>query len=155
VLLGDREFCSVKLGSWAEQRAYFCLRLKKNEFVQLEGEIWLLEQLGLVPGMQLYLDGVSVTKQKDLVSSMLRASGNVNIRWTPDEGWFIMTNLPDLESAILSYKKRFGIEEMFRDFKSGGYKLEGTNVTGERLVVMVLLIAIAIQLPQCREEKSS
>jgi len=48
-----------------------------------------------------------------------------------------------LESAILSYKKRFGIEEMFRDFKSGGYKLEGTNVTGERLVVMVLLIAIA------------
>jgi len=29
---------------------------------------------------------------------------------------------------------------MFRDFKSGGYKLEGTNVTGERLVVMVLLI---------------
>jgi len=39
--------------------------------------------------------------------------------------------------------QRFGIEEMFRDFKSGGYKLEGTNVTGERLVVMVLLIAIA------------
>jgi len=45
-----------------------------------------------------------------------------------------MTNLPDLESAILSLQKRFGIEEMFRDFKSGGYKLEGTNVTGERLV---------------------
>jgi len=82
--LGDREFCSVKLGSWvAEQRAYFCLRLKKNEFVQLEGEIWLqLEQL-FSPGMQLYLDGVSVTKQKDLVSSMLRASGNVNIRDGP------------------------------------------------------------------------
>jgi len=30
-----------------------------------------------------------------------------------------------------------------RDFKGGGYNLEGTNVTGERLVVMVLLIAIA------------
>jgi len=42
-----------------------------------------LEQLGLVPGMQLYLDGVSVTKQKDLVSSMLRASGNVNIQDGP------------------------------------------------------------------------
>jgi len=85
----DREFCSVKLGSWvATERAYFCfLRLKKNEFVQLEGEIWLqLEQLGLVPGMQLYLDGVSVTKQKDLVSSMLRASGNVNIRDGPQTG---------------------------------------------------------------------
>jgi hypothetical protein len=53
--------------------------------------------------------------------------------WSPDEGWFILTNLPDLESAILAYKKRFGIEEMFRNFKKGGYNLEGTNVTGERL----------------------
>ncbi len=61
----------------------------------------------------------------------------------PDEGWFILTNFQDLESAVLAYKKRFGIEEMFRDFKRGGYNLEGTNVTGERLVVIVLLIAIA------------
>ena len=146
VLLGNREFCSVKLGNWlAEKQVYFCLRLKQNEFVQLEGEIWLqLEQLGLVPGMQLYLNGVSVTKQKGF--------GKFNVAckwkrkywgWAPDEGWFILTNLEDLESAILAYKKRFGIEEMFRDFKSGGYNLEGTSVTGERLVVLVLLIAIA------------
>ena len=32
---------------------------------------------------------------------------------------------------------------MFRDFLTGGYNLEGTNVTGERLLVIVLLIAIA------------
>ncbi len=51
--------------------------------------------------------------------------------------------MPDLESAVLAYKKRFRIEEMFRDFKKGGYNLEETNVTGERLVVMFLLIAIA------------
>jgi len=50
--------------------------------VQLEGEIWL-QLVRFSPGMQLYLDGVSVTKQKDLVSSMLRASGNVNIRDGP------------------------------------------------------------------------
>ncbi len=61
----------------------------------------------------------------------------------PDEGWFILTNLSDLEAAILAYKNRFGIEEMFRDFKSGGYNLEGTNITGNRLVVLILLIAIA------------
>ena len=30
--------------------------------------------------------------------------------WAPDEGWFILTNLPDLESAVLAYKKREGIE---------------------------------------------
>ena len=31
---------------------------------------------------------------------------------------------------------------MFRDFKKSGDNLEGTNVTGERLVVLVILIAI-------------
>ena len=54
-----------------------------------------------------------------------------------------MTNLRDLESAVLAYKKRFRIEEMFRDFKKGGYNLEGTHVIGDRLIVLVLLIAIA------------
>lgn len=38
-----------------------------------------------------------------------------------EEGWFILTNLGSLEMAITAYKKRFGIEEMFRDFKKGGY----------------------------------
>ena len=64
---------------------YFCLRLKKNEFVQLEGEIWLqLQQLGLVPGMQLYLNGVSVTKQKGFGKfNVARVRGNVNIGGGP------------------------------------------------------------------------
>jgi len=34
--------------------------------------------------------------------------------------------LKNLELA--AYKKRFDIEQMFRDFKSGGYNLEDTNV---------------------------
>jgi hypothetical protein len=29
--------------------------------------------------------------------------------------------LTDLQAAVDAYAKRFGIEEMFRDFKSGGY----------------------------------
>lgn len=57
VVLGDREFCSVKLGNWLQQQQVcFCLRLKRNEYVQLEDEIWLeLNALGLVPGSCLYL----------------------------------------------------------------------------------------------------
>jgi len=37
--------------------------------------------------------------------------------WAPDEGWFILTNLSDLESAILAYKNNFGIEEMCETLK--------------------------------------
>ncbi len=54
-----------------------------------------------------------------------------------------LTNLDTLESAVVAYKSRFDIEEMFRDFKSGGYNLENTNVSGERLIILILLIAIA------------
>lgn len=63
--------------------------------------------------------------------------------WTAAEGWFILTNLADLGTAISAYKKRFCIEEMFRDCKSGGYNLEETKVSVARLNSLILLIAIA------------
>jgi len=98
----------------------------------------------LSPGISFFLKGVKVTKQKGEVSY------NVACKWkrkslgvAPKEGWFILTNLDALESAIASYKKRFDIEEMFRDFKSGGYNLSDTNVADERLISLILLIAIA------------
>ena len=61
----------------------------------------------------------------------------------PKEGWFLVTNLDTLESAITAYKRRFDIEEMFRDFKTGGYNLEDTKVSSERLISIILLIVIA------------
>jgi hypothetical protein len=32
---------------------------------------------------------------------------------------------------------------MFRDFKKGGYNLEGTKVTGDRLISLLILMSIA------------
>jgi hypothetical protein len=32
-----------------------------------------------------------------------------------------------------------GIEEMFRDYKSGGYYLEGTGLKGQRLLALILV----------------
>ncbi len=146
VVLGDREFCSVKLANWlAQEGVYFCLRLKKNEYIQLADGIWVqLEALGLSPGTSLYLEGVKVTKQKGFERFNLAAKWKKKYQgWAPDEGWFIMTNLDNLDLAIKSYQKRFDIEEMFRDFKSGGYNLEETLVTDFRLRAMILLIMIA------------
>jgi len=66
VLLGDREFCGVKLANWlAEQGLYFYVRLKQNEYIECEEGIWFqLKALGLAPGISLYLEGVCLTKQK-------------------------------------------------------------------------------------------
>lgn len=146
IILGDREFCSVKFANWLrEQEVSFCLRLKKNEFVEVENGRWQeLKDLGLKPGVSLFIEGVKVTKTKQM------SGFNIACKWkrkilgvAPKEGWFILTNLENLELAIAAYRKRFSIEEMFRDFKSGGYNLEDTNVSGERLSSLILLIAIA------------
>lgn len=145
-ILGDREFCSVKLGNWLrEQNVSFCLRLKKNEFIEYQHDVWVeLNNLGLTPGVSFFLKGVKVTKTKGFIGF------NVACKWkrkilgvTPNEGWFILTNLDTLESAIAAYKMRFDIEEMFRDFKKGGYNLEDTNITGERLISLIILISLA------------
>jgi len=145
-VLGDREFCSVKLANWlCEQKIYFCLRLKKNHFIERETDIWLeLNDLGLFPGISFFLKGVKVTKTKGLRGFNLACKWKRKILGVaPEEAWFILTNLDTLESAISAYKKRFDIEEMFRDFKKGGYNLEDTKVSGERLISIILLISIA------------
>ena len=146
ILLGDREFCSIKLANWVrDQGLMFCLRLKKNEFVEVENGIMEeLNNLGLKPGISFFLEGIKVTKTKRIGGFNLAGKWKRKVGGTaPKEGWFILTNLDNLELAIASYKKRFGIEEMFRDFKSGGYNMEDSNVRGERLISLILLIAFA------------
>ena len=58
------------------------------------------------------------------------------------DAWFILTDLGSLPVAMSAYKQRIGIEEMFRDCKSGRYNLEGGGLRGDRLIKMILLMAI-------------
>lgn len=146
VILGDREFCSVKLGRWlGQQKVHFCLRLKRNTEIALAEQFTQqLQHFGLAPGQQLFFNGVRVTQTKGFGLFNVAAKWKRRYRGgAPDEAWFILTNFGDLNSAIVSYQKRFSIEEMFRDFKSGGYYLEGSQAMQERLVAIVIVIAIA------------
>jgi Transposase DDE domain len=146
VVLGDREFCSVKLANWlGEQEVKFCLRLKKDEFVEIEDNVWKeLDNLGLEPGISLFLEGINVTKKHKIGGFNLACKWKRKIQGiSPKEGWFILTNLDNLEATIKAYKKRFDIEEMFKYFKSSGYNLEDTNVSGHRFISLVLAISFA------------
>ena len=146
-VLGDREFCGVELAKWLsqEQQVYLSLRLKKNEYLELEDQIWFqLRDLGLEPGISLYYQGVKVTKTKGFSGFNLAAKWKRKYRAkSSKEPWFIMTNLHGLPAAISAYEKRMGIEEMFRDFKLGGYNLEVTRVTDQRLIALIILICLS------------
>lgn len=146
MVLGDREFCSVKLGHWLRQQDVdFCLRLRRDEYVEREPGLWVeIAALGLQPGQSLYLEGVKVTKQKgfggfNVAAKWKRLYGDV----ATDEGWFLLTTLPSLPQAVAAYQKRFDIEEMFRDWKGGGYHLAGTGLTDERLISLLVVMTLA------------
>ena len=146
IVLGEREFCSVDLANWPRTMGVsFCLRLKKNPCLETENLIWQrLDQLGVVPGTSLYFQGVRIRKTRPL------AGFDIACIWKRDyrgikvkDAWFILTDLGSFPYALAAYKQRMGIEEMFRDYKKGGDNIEGTNLKGERLVRMILLIALA------------
>jgi hypothetical protein len=55
---------------------------------------------------------------------------------------------------VKAYKHRWGIEAMFKDCKTGGYNLEGSKASPDRLVRLVLLIALAMTSAWLQGEKT-
>jgi len=103
-----------------------------------------LDQLGLVPGTSLYFKGVRVRKTRPVAGFDITCKCQRNYQGLQvKDAWFILTDLGSLPVAIATYKQRMGIEEMFRDCKTGGYNIEGTGLREERLIEMILLMAIA------------
>jgi hypothetical protein len=146
VIVGDREFRSVELAYWLKQKkVYFALRQKQGSYIKLRGqEYQKLSELGLAPGMKQFFTGVHFTKKKGFGQFSLAAYWKRKYRGKgPDEGWYILTNLKSLDAALKVYKARSGIEAMFKDCKSGGYNLEDSKASVERLTSLILLIALA------------
>jgi len=132
VVVGDREFRSVELAHWLKQKkVYFALRQKQGSYIKPRGQEYKkLSELGLVPGMKIFLTGINLTKKKGFGQFSLAAYWKRKYRGkSQDEGWYILTNLKSLEAAINVYKARSGIEAMFRDCKSGGYNLENSLIS--------------------------
>ena len=169
VLLGDREFCgcapvgfpdaksapsgSKHLATWLLKIGWgYCLRIKKSTYVHLdEQESVTLNQLASHPGISIFLRGVDITKTAH------KFPFNVAVHYPSvaghppskehhglpiTEGWFLLTTLPDINSAVQAYATRFQIEEMFRDYKSYGFNLELTQLTGSRFDTWFLLLTL-------------
>jgi hypothetical protein len=162
VVIGDREFGrerpavsrrvasptvgNINLVDWlSKQDCQYVLRTKSNKYIQLPGHDYQpLKSLGLKPGKSFYLKQVKFTKQLDT------SRVNIAFYWSKatqgkrkNEGWYLLNNLSNLRQTIKAYQKRMGIEAMFKDCKSGGYNLEQCQGKDERLLSLILLIAIA------------
>ena len=150
VVLGDREFHSPKFAHWLDhQGVRFALRQKKSLQMceSLEHPYQELKTLGFKPGMARFYASVWCNKHDSLGPFNLAAYWKRKYRGKgPKEPWYILTNLNDLETTLAVYRARWGIEQLFKDCKSGGYNLESTKVNQTRFMALVLLIAIAYSL---------
>jgi hypothetical protein len=146
VIIGDREFGNINIADWlSKQGCNYVLRTKSNKYIQKKQQDYQqLLSLGLTSGKSFYLSQVKFTKQLGCEPI------NIAFYWSKttkkkreNQGWYLITNLSSLKSAVKAYKKRMGIEAMFKDCKSGGYNLEKCLGTDKRLLSLILLIAIA------------
>ena len=150
LVLGDREFHSPKLAAWLESKGIsFALRQKKDLHFQaaLGEEYQVLKEIGFKPGMSTFYERVLCNKGDGL------GPFNIAVYWKrkyrhkgPKEPWYILTNLPTLKQALDVYRCRWGVEQLFKDCKTGGYNLEGAKVNETRFLALVLLISIAYSL---------
>ena len=140
------EFCSVDAGILAQGNGYiFLFEAQKKYCIETEKLMWRrLDQLGVVPGTSLYSKGVRVRKTRPVAGFDIACKWKQNYQGLPvKDAWFILTDLGSRPVAIAAYKQRMGIEESYLDCKTGGYNIEGTGLREERLIKMILLMAIA------------
>ncbi len=146
VVIGDREYRSTSFALWlTKKKIYFILRLNKSTKIRPRYKKYqTLDSLDIKPGDKVLYSKVLVTeeKRKDKFNVVVYWRRKYNNKQLPNP-WYLLTNLEDKEKVIKIFASRGGIEAMFRDCKSGGYNLEGSQANTQRLTNLILLIAIA------------
>jgi hypothetical protein len=147
VIVGDREFHSIELAQWLHcQHLTFVFRQKcSTTFREKRQPFQSLDSIPVQPGIHLFYQRVGFTQKKGFSRFNLVASGQRKYRSKQeDEPWYLLTNLPDLKSVSGVYSKRYGIEAMFKDGKTGGYNLEDCQASRDKLIALMILIALAM-----------
>ncbi|MDJ0651107.1 MAG: transposase [Xenococcaceae cyanobacterium MO_188.B19] len=146
VVIGDREYRSTAFALWlTKKKIDFVLRLNKNTKIRPRYKKYQsLNSLEVKPGDKIKYDDVLVTEnnQKTRFNVVVYWRRKYNNKQLPNP-WYLLTNLENKEEVIKIFASRGGIEAMFRDCKSGGYNLEGSQANAQRLTNLILLIATA------------
>ncbi|HEY9873641.1 MAG TPA: IS4 family transposase [Candidatus Obscuribacterales bacterium] len=147
VVVGDREFHSIELAQWLHrQHLSFVLRQKSDTtFHEKRQKFQPLSSIPIQPGIRIFYPHISLTQKKGFSCFNLAAYWKRKYKSKQEkEPWYLLTNLPDLNSAVRIYKQRYGIEAMFKDCKTGGYNLEDSQAPPDKLIKLILLIALAM-----------
>jgi hypothetical protein len=126
LVVGDSEFGAIETLKQLEKWGwYYVMRQKGSHLVcQQPQQQWrLLGEMIERAGERVWLEGT-------LLSRLHAHQTNLLLYWKKGEKepWLLATNLPTSREALLAYKRRMWIEEMFADFKGHGFDLESTHL---------------------------
>ncbi len=142
-LMADREYGRADLIRFCLKHGWhFVLRLKKNRWLRLRcGRAFQLFELPLRPGTSWCEDGLTL---EDVPGARFSLSCGWSEQHPDDEPWSLLSDWPAGRDILARYGGRFSIEEMFRDFKEQGLRLEKTRLKEtERVSRLVLCVCIA------------
>jgi len=142
-IAGDSEFGAIsvlrQLDKWQWK---YVLRQKSSHLVYIDGQDWqpfgnLIEEAG----QSFWFEQVLLTKEHGYRVNLLA-------HWKPGEKepWLLATNLLTPRAALVVYRRRMWIEEMFGDFKKHGFDLESSHLRHflrlSRLTLAVALLYV-------------
>jgi hypothetical protein len=132
------------LALWlTKKKISFVLRLNKNTKLKAQYKQYQsLDSVDIKPGERVVCPKVLVTEenQQDRFNVVIYWRRKYNNKQLPHP-WYLLSNLENKAEVIKIFAARGGIEAMFRDCKSGGYNLEGSQANTQRLTNLILLIA--------------
>lgn len=122
-VLADRGFGSTELFEYIDKMGWtYYIRVKGNYNVHIEDDevIGKLEEIEHPRKFTRFFYNIELTQNKYKCNIATKPSGE-----SKEENWYIATN-SNPKKAINNYKRRFTIEEMFKDMKSNGLGMEET-----------------------------
>lgn len=143
VLYADREYGSDPLFQFLHQQGwYFVIRMKKDRWCQLPcGRRFQLQEVPLNRGTVNFESLVYLPDLPDIRFSLSCGWSSIDPK---DEPWYLLSNLSAGYAVLDRYARRFWIEEMFRDFKEQGFRLDKTHLEcSKRVSVLVMCVCIA------------
>jgi hypothetical protein len=122
ILLADRGFRSIDLFRFIDKLGWkYCIRCTNDMLVKIEGKEKIKYLRDIIPikkGAKKFNGVLLSTEEYRCNIAVCKAEES-------EDTWYLATNM-DSKKAVREYKKRFIIEEMFRDLKSNGFDMEGT-----------------------------
>lgn len=144
ILLGDREFGTVDLMRFCQQKGWeYVLRVKRNHHVADPHNGFPLAWHTLGSLLPFRNHPRFIHDWLYVQDEFLRTNFVLTCAPNSDDPWLLATNLPPTRRVIRDYERRFGCEEFFSDMKARGFDVEKTQLRhGDRFNRLLIVLAL-------------